>query len=99
MPAAFASPSMAARWNRWARRDKSFETFPCPRTVRDSPLEPASSLSESARPAIANELVAALRAPEAPHELRVFAARGLLPLEREDRMRALLAVLQDPDEE
>jgi hypothetical protein len=44
-------------------------------------------------------LVAALRSPEAPHELRVFAARGLLPLEREDRMRALLAVLQDPDEE
>jgi hypothetical protein len=56
-------------------------------------------LPESTLPAIANELVAALRAPEAPRELRVFAARGLLPLAREDRMRALMAVLLDPDEE
>lgn len=56
-------------------------------------------MPESPRPAIANELVAALRAPEAPYELRVFAARGLLPIEREDRMRALMAVLRDPDEE
>ena len=47
----------------------------------------------------ANELVAALRAPEAPRPLRVFAARGLLPVERDDRLRALLAVLQDPDPE
>ena len=46
---------------------------------------------------MANELVAALRSPEAPRDLRLFAARGLLPLERDDRMRALLAVLQDPD--
>ena len=52
----------------------------------------------SSNPALANELVSALRAPDAPHELRSFAARGLLPLERDDRMRALLAVLQDPDE-
>ncbi len=47
----------------------------------------------------ANELVAALRSPDAPRELRLFAARGLLPVERDDRMRALLAVLRDPDEE
>lgn len=47
----------------------------------------------------ANELVAALRSPDAPRELRLFAAKGLLPVERDDRMRALLAVLRDPDEE
>ncbi len=38
-----------------------------------------------------------LRAGEAPVEVRLYAARGLLPLDREDRVRALLAVLEDPD--
>lgn len=38
-----------------------------------------------------------LRSPDAPRELRSFAARGLLPLESEDRLRALLAVLDDAD--
>jgi len=38
-----------------------------------------------------------LRSPDAPRELRAFAARGLLPLASEDRLRALLAVLDDPD--
>ena len=45
------------------------------------------------------ELIALVRSPDSPRELRVFAARGLLPLERDDRMRALLAVLEDPDAE
>jgi hypothetical protein len=56
-------------------------------------------LPETPRYAVANELIAALRSPDAPLELRQFAARGLLPVERNDRMRALLAVLQDSDEE
>jgi hypothetical protein len=61
-------------------------------------FEPPSSLPESQIPSVANELVAALRAPDAPRELRMFAARGLLPLERKDRIRALLTVLPDGDE-
>ncbi|HYX19576.1 MAG TPA: hypothetical protein VFA98_01880 [Thermoanaerobaculia bacterium] len=43
------------------------------------------------------DLVSLLRSPDAPRELRSFAARGLLPLEREDRLRALLAVVNDAD--
>jgi hypothetical protein len=43
------------------------------------------------------DLVAAVRSPDSPRELRLFAARGLLPLERDDRIRALLAVLTDED--
>jgi hypothetical protein len=42
-------------------------------------------------------LISMLRAGEAPPEVRLYAARGLLPLDREDRIRALLAVLEDPD--
>lgn len=58
----------------------------------------AESSTPTPTPNVANELVAALRAPEAPRELRMFAARGLLPLERDDRIRALLSVLLDGDE-
>jgi hypothetical protein len=47
----------------------------------------------------AEDLVSIVRAPDAPRELRAFAARGLLPLESEDRFRALLAVVSDPDPE
>ncbi|HEX4439344.1 MAG TPA: hypothetical protein VH854_04685 [Thermoanaerobaculia bacterium] len=45
------------------------------------------------------DLVALVRSPESPRELRLFAARGLLPLGSEDRIRALLAVLLDGDPE
>jgi hypothetical protein len=45
------------------------------------------------------DLVAIVRSPDSPRELRLFAARGLLPLERDDRMRALLAVMTDEDPE
>ena len=58
----------------------------------------AESSTPTPTPNVDNELVAALRAPEAPRELRMFAARGLLPLERDDRIRALLSVLLDGDE-
>lgn len=43
------------------------------------------------------DLISIVRSPDAPRDLRIFAARGLLPLERDDRMRALLAVVADPD--
>jgi len=56
-------------------------------------------LPDSPISTVANELVEALRAPDAPRELRLFAARGMLPVERSDRIRALLAVLADPVEE
>jgi hypothetical protein len=49
---------------------------------------------ESAEP---RELVAMLRTGDAPRELRQFAARGLLPLDADDQMRALLAVANDED--
>ena len=43
------------------------------------------------------DLLALVRSQDSPRELRVFAARGLLPLERDDRLRALLAVIGDID--
>ncbi|HVE65554.1 MAG TPA: hypothetical protein VNC59_03155, partial [Thermoanaerobaculia bacterium] len=43
------------------------------------------------------DLVALLRSGAAPPEIRLFAARGLLPLEPDDTLRALLAVMRDPD--
>ncbi len=45
------------------------------------------------------DLVSIVRTADAPRDLRLFAARGLLPLERADSMRALLAVVDDPDPE
>ncbi len=45
------------------------------------------------------DLIAIVRSPDSPRDLRLFAARGLLPLERDDRMRALLAVMTDEDPE
>jgi len=52
--------------------------------------------STSAEP---QDLVSIVRSADAPRELRLFAARGLLPLERDDWMRALLAVVDDADSE
>ncbi|HEY7113722.1 MAG TPA: hypothetical protein VIA45_12390 [Thermoanaerobaculia bacterium] len=48
-------------------------------------------------PAETLDLLSLLRAGEAPPEIRRFAARGLLPLDHDGQMRALLAVLDDPD--
>ncbi|MDQ5872421.1 MAG: hypothetical protein M3547_09495 [Acidobacteriota bacterium] len=45
------------------------------------------------------DLVGLLRRGSAPREIRLFAARGLLPLEPDDSLRALLAVMLDPDRE
>ncbi len=50
-------------------------------------------------PAEPQDILSIVRAPDAPRDLRVFAARGLLPLERDDRLRALLAVMGDEDPE
>ena len=46
-----------------------------------------------------SELIALLREGEAPADIRRYAARGLLPLDRDDRYRALLAVVHDDDPE
>ena len=43
------------------------------------------------------DLLRIIRSPEASRELRGFAARGVLPLENEGRLRAVLAVAEDPD--
>jgi hypothetical protein len=43
------------------------------------------------------ELVSILRSGQASLEIRRFAARGLLPLDRHDQTRALLAVIEDDD--
>lgn len=58
-------------------------------------------MAEPDRPAAAEprDLVAIVRSPDAPRELKSFAARALLPLESEDSFRALLAVLLDEDPE
>lgn len=47
----------------------------------------------------AEDLVALLRSGSAPREIRDFASRGLLPLAPEDSLRALLAVVHDPERE
>lgn len=44
-------------------------------------------------------LVTLLRSGRAPREVRVFAAREGLPLDPDDSLRALLAVVRDPDAE
>ena len=58
-------------------------------------------MAEPARPTAAEpqDLLRIIRSPEAPRELKAFAARGLLPLESDDRLRVLLAVAEDPDPE
>ena len=43
------------------------------------------------------DLVTLLRSGAAPREIRLFAARGLLPLDPDESLRALLAVVEDPD--
>jgi hypothetical protein len=45
------------------------------------------------------DLVSLLRSGSAPLEIRQFAARGLLPLDPDASLRALLAVVEDPDPE
>jgi hypothetical protein len=50
-------------------------------------------------PAAPEDLVALLRSGAAPREIRVFAARGLLPLDPDASLRALLGVVEDPDPE
>jgi len=54
---------------------------------------------ENTGPSTSEDLVTLLRAGSAPREVRLFAARRLLPLDPHDSMRALLAVLagQDPE--
>lgn len=53
----------------------------------------------SAGPSDPEDLVSLLRSGNAPREIRLFAARGLLPLDPEGTIVALLAVLADSDAE
>jgi hypothetical protein len=46
-----------------------------------------------------DDLVSLLRNGVAPPEVRLFAARGLLPLDPDSALRALLSVVSDPDPE
>jgi hypothetical protein len=48
-------------------------------------------------PAHTEDLLSLLKSGQAALEIREFAARGVLPLESDDRMRALFAVLKDSD--
>lgn len=50
-------------------------------------------------PAEPRDLISLLRTGDAPLELRQFAARGLLPLDADDQMRALLVVVGDGDKD
>ncbi len=50
-------------------------------------------------PSSPEDLVTLLRSGRAPREIRLFAARGLLPLDPYDSVRALLAVVRDTDSE
>lgn len=52
---------------------------------------------ENTDPSSSEDLVGLLRSGLAPREIRLFAARGLLPLDPEASLRALLAVFADPD--
>src|SRR4030095_1762903 len=68
-----------------------------PGVAGSSRVEPPPSLLQRPTPSVANELVAAPRSADPPRDRRLYAARGLLPLERNDRIRALLTVLPDED--
>jgi len=46
-----------------------------------------------------DDIVSFLRSGQAPLQIRQFAARGLLPLDRDDQTRALLVVAEDEHEE
>ena len=58
-------------------------------------------MAESDFPATAEapDLLRIIRSPHASRELKSFAARGLLPMESQDRLRAMLAVADDGDPE
>jgi hypothetical protein len=63
-------------------------------------LLPEASLSNSTTlPSAPEDLIVLLRSGLAPRDVRLFAARALLPLDPDDSLRALLAVLKDPDPE
>jgi hypothetical protein len=54
---------------------------------------------ETSGPSTPEDLVTLLRSGRAPREIRLFAARGILPLDPHDSLRALFAVLRDSDSE
>jgi hypothetical protein len=54
---------------------------------------------ETSGPSNPDDLVILLRSGRAPREIRLFAARGLLPLDPHDSLRAILVVLRDSNSE
>jgi hypothetical protein len=56
-------------------------------------------LADTRATADPQDLLSLVRSVGAPRELRLFAARGLLPLAAEDRLKALVAVVDDADPE
>src|SRR5262245_23809527 len=89
---------MDARSIRLAGRDRwcATSSFPPPRLAADGALSRPLATPDLTEP---QELIALLRDGAAPREVKLFAARGLLPLDREGQIRALIAVLETPDEE
>lgn len=72
-------------------RARSFATSDCLIPLREVRANPTQSATE--------DLVALLRSGLAPQEIQLRAARGLLPLDPEDSLRALLVVLRCGDTE
>jgi hypothetical protein len=88
---AFASRSTDTRPLDSVAPARSCATSGCPilpREVRANPTHPSTE-----------DLVTLLRSGLAPHEIQLRAARGLLPLDPEDSLRALLVVLRAGDPE
>jgi hypothetical protein len=96
MRAAFAFRSTDVLWRRSAAPERSCETW-CSR-IRRREGSPSPDL-ETSGPSNPDDLVILLRSGRAPREIRLFAARGLLPLDPHDSLRAILVVLRDSDSE
>ena len=56
-------------------------------------------MSTNVEPPPGEDVLSILLEGDAPRELRLFAARGLLPLDRDGQIRGLLFVVEDPDRE
>jgi len=71
----------------------------CRRLPRAARSADALSSLATPGPIRSDDLLSLLRSRQAPTEVRRFAARGVLPLDATDRLRALLGVLRDSDPE
>ena len=95
-PAAFASRSTAVRSSRSAASGKSSATCALPAAARSAAdLRPCPPRD----PPNLADLVTLLREGEAPLEIRRSRRAASFPLDRDDQIRALLAVVLDEDPE